>query len=161
MFNILDLDTIEMASKQCEELVVGVYSDEIVEKSTGKMPIIHSEDRQRIVKAIKGVNRVIEISDIEQLKLKRYELKSLIEISAEQQINEVQTSKKYPIGFIQGTFDMFHVGHLNLINMAKLQCEKLIIGVNTDRLVQEYKQKVPIVRFEERLRIVEAIKRSG
>ena len=66
--------------------------------------------------------------------------------------------KKYKIGFIQGTFDLFHVGHLNLIEKAKEQCNFLIVGVNTDELVREYKNKTPIIRTDERIRIIGALK---
>ena len=158
MFNITDLNLIQEAQKQCESLAVGVYSDEAEKLKNGRQPIISCEDRKRIVGAIKGVDSVIEIADIEQLQMKREQLKSLIEESLASETLIPQEPKKYPIGFIQGTFDMFHSGHLNLINRAKLQCEKLIVGVNTDRLVEEYKKKTPIVQFEDRLRIVEAIK---
>lgn len=66
--------------------------------------------------------------------------------------------KKYKIGFIQGVFDMFHIGHLNLIRKAKENCEYLIVGVNTDEFTMQYKSKTPIVPFEERIEIVSAIK---
>ena len=66
--------------------------------------------------------------------------------------------KKYRIGYTQGTYDLFHVGHLNLLNHAKEQCDYLIVGVNTDRLVKEYKNKDVIIPELERARIVEAIK---
>ncbi len=66
--------------------------------------------------------------------------------------------KKYKIGFVQGTFDLFHIGHLNLLENAKKHCDYLIVGVNTDELVLEYKNKKPVIPFEERLRIVGALK---
>ena len=53
---------------------------------------------------------------------------------------------------------MFHIGHLNLLNRAKEQCEYLIVGVNADALVQEYKHKTPIIRETERAEIVRNIK---
>ncbi len=62
------------------------------------------------------------------------------------------------IGYTQGTYDMFHIGHLNLIKNAKKCCDYLIVGVNTDELVKEYKDKSPIVPLEERAEIVRAIK---
>lgn len=62
------------------------------------------------------------------------------------------------IGYTQGTFDMFHIGHLNLIKNAKRHCDYLVVGVNTDELVESYKNKRPIVPLEERVEIVRAIK---
>jgi glycerol-3-phosphate cytidylyltransferase len=66
--------------------------------------------------------------------------------------------KKYNIGYTTGVFDMFHVGHLNILKRAKAQCEHLIVGVSTDELVKGYKGKTPIIPFEERFAIVGAIK---
>lgn len=66
--------------------------------------------------------------------------------------------KKYKIGYVQGTFDMFHIGHLNILKRAKEVCDYLIVGVNTDGLVLEYKRKKTIIPFEERLEIVSQIK---
>lgn len=64
----------------------------------------------------------------------------------------------YKVGYTQGVFDLFHIGHLNLINNAKNQCEHLIIGVNSDRLVSEYKNKIPVINEEDRATIVRNIK---
>lgn len=66
--------------------------------------------------------------------------------------------KKYRLGYTQGTFDMFHIGHLNLLRHAKEQCEKLIVGVNSDTLVIQYKHKNPIINDCERLEIVKALR---
>ncbi|HHX68897.1 MAG TPA: adenylyltransferase/cytidyltransferase family protein [Gallicola sp.] len=53
---------------------------------------------------------------------------------------------------------MFHIGHLNILKKAKEQCEHLIVGVSTDENVFNYKNKKPIIPFEERVAIVEALK---
>lgn len=62
------------------------------------------------------------------------------------------------IGFTAGAFDMFHVGHLNLLENAKKECDYLIVGVNTDELITTYKNKKAVVSLTERMRIVGAIR---
>ena len=66
--------------------------------------------------------------------------------------------KKYKIGYTQGTYDMFHIGHLNLIKNASNECEKLIVGINSDQLVWQYKQKRPVINENERAEIIKAIR---
>ena len=62
--------------------------------------------------------------------------------------------KEYRIGYTQGVYDMFHIGHLNLLNRAKERCEYLIVGVNADELVEQYKHKKPVINELERLEII-------
>ena len=62
------------------------------------------------------------------------------------------------IGYTTGVYDMFHIGHLNLLKRAKEQCDYLIVGVSTDELVWHDKNKEPIIAFPERCAIVEAIR---
>jgi glycerol-3-phosphate cytidylyltransferase len=62
------------------------------------------------------------------------------------------------IGYTTGVFDMFHVGHLNILRRAKLECSHLIVGVTTDELCFERKQKYPVIPFTERMQIVENIR---
>ena len=66
--------------------------------------------------------------------------------------------KKYKIGYTTGVFDLFHIGHLNILKKAKEQCEFLIVGVTTDELCKKRKNKVPIICEKERIEIVRAIK---
>lgn len=66
--------------------------------------------------------------------------------------------KKYRIGYTTGVYDMFHIGHLNILRRAKEQCEYLIVGISTDELVEQYKNKRPIIPFEQRIEIVKAIR---
>lgn len=61
------------------------------------------------------------------------------------------------IGYTTGVFDLFHIGHLNILKRAKENCDFLIVGVTVDELVS-YKGKKAFIPFEERAAIVEAIK---
>lgn len=70
----------------------------------------------------------------------------------------MKTVKKYKIGYTDGVFDLFHVGHLNMIQTANEYCEYLIVGVHGDDVVEEYKHRRPIINEEDRRRILGSIK---
>ena len=65
---------------------------------------------------------------------------------------------KYFIGYTQGVFDMFHIGHLNLLKQAKEHCDILIVGVNSDDLVRNYKHKSAIIDENQRANIISSIR---
>ncbi|MTI95314.1 MAG: adenylyltransferase/cytidyltransferase family protein [Firmicutes bacterium] len=62
------------------------------------------------------------------------------------------------IGYTTGVFDLFHIGHLNILRRAKMNCDYLIVGVTTDELSEQRKKKRPIIPFDERMEIVQSIK---
>lgn len=62
------------------------------------------------------------------------------------------------IGYTTGVYDLFHIGHLNILRNAKLECDYLIVGVTTDVLSLEVKERRPIIPFAERMAIVESIR---
>lgn len=66
--------------------------------------------------------------------------------------------KKYNRGYTAGVYDMFHIGHLNILRNAKTLCNELIVGVSTDEVVEKNKNKKTIIPFDERIKIIEAIK---
>lgn len=66
--------------------------------------------------------------------------------------------KKYNVGITVGVFDMFHIGHLNLLEKCKDMCEKLIVAVCDDDYVRNIKNKEPIIEQEDRMRLIGALK---
>lgn len=66
--------------------------------------------------------------------------------------------KEKVIGYTAGVYDMFHIGHLNVLRRAKEECDYLIVGVSTDELVQKEKNKTPVIPYTERAEIISSIK---
>lgn len=62
------------------------------------------------------------------------------------------------VGYTTGVYDLFHVGHLNLLRQAKSLCDHLVVGVTTDELCHARKGKYPVIPFEERVEIVRHIR---
>lgn len=69
----------------------------------------------------------------------------------------IEPVKPYRIGYVPGVFDLFHIGHLNLLRNAKSRCEYLIAGVLTDELVEHFKKRSPVIPYTQRAAIVAAI----
>ncbi len=67
-------------------------------------------------------------------------------------------TKKIVVGYTTGVFDLFHIGHLNILKNAKSLCDYLIVGVTTDEITEIMKGKLPIIPYQERYLIVDAIK---
>ena len=71
---------------------------------------------------------------------------------------QIKKKKKKLIGYTTGVFDLFHIGHLNLLRNAKSMCDKLIVGVTTNELIRFYKHKEAVIPLRERMEIVRNIK---
>lgn len=69
------------------------------------------------------------------------------------------TKKNKPIiGYTAGVYDLFHIGHLNLLRNAKSMCDKLIVGVKSDEMVAKKKKGGATIPFEERIEIIRNLK---
>lgn len=83
-------------------------------------------------------------------------------VATEKEILEARKNQKYRnrevVAYISGTWDLFHVGHLNAIKKARELGDKLIVGISTDELVRKYKKREPIFPYEQRLKIIESLK---
>jgi len=62
------------------------------------------------------------------------------------------------IGYTTGVFDLFHIGHLNIIRESKKKCDYLIVAVSNDQLAFKLKKRKPVIPFKERLTIIESLK---
>jgi len=69
-----------------------------------------------------------------------------------------ETDKHWRKGYVSGTFDMFHIGHLNLIRRAKERCDYLVVGVLSDEAVVRNKKKMPVIPLNERIEVVSALR---
>ncbi len=66
--------------------------------------------------------------------------------------------KKYKKGYTCGVFDLFHVGHLNLLEKCKSMCDYLVVGLCDDEYVKKIKNKEPVINENDRARILQALK---
>ena len=64
----------------------------------------------------------------------------------------------YEVGYTTGVFDLFHVGHLNILRKSKEKCQFLIVGVRTDELALELKSRLPTIHFKQRMEIIQSIR---
>lgn len=100
----------------------------------------------------------IEIArQLEKMGITDYQYYRPVPIEGDLQEQLYLNSKPYGIGYVPGVFDLFHVGHLNLLRNAKSRCDFLIAGVLTDELVEHFKNKRPIIPYTQRAAIVDAI----
>lgn len=127
-----------------EELAVLVASDERFVKESGRRPLKPEEDRLILASHIRDVDYVGRLFS-----------HNLVELM---KIEEEETSKQFHVGYVPGTFDMVHQGHIELIDIARQQCDIVVVGVNADALVWENKRKHPKQNEKTRMFIMEHIR---
>lgn len=120
-----------------------------------------SEDEYKIIICIKKFNSVAK--QLDELGFNNYSIfdtgRSYLKpqkMTFVADNNKSAEKKKYHIGYVAGVFDMFHIGHINILRRAKELCDYLIIGVVPDKGVFEQKNKYPIIPCEERVEVVQS-----
>lgn len=203
MFHIGHLNILQKAKSMCDYLIVGVSTDELVQRDKNKTPVIPFAERAEIVKSICYVDQVVPQVDknkkaawehlhfdkmfvgsdwqgtpqwrefekefaplgveivylphtdgISSTQLTEFIKKELDDINS---INNNGGGGRV-VGYTTGVFDLFHIGHLNILRCAKEKCDKLIVGVSTDENVLSYKHKKPAIPFDKRVQIIKAIR---
>ncbi|WP_218972989.1 adenylyltransferase/cytidyltransferase family protein [Labilibaculum manganireducens] len=86
------------------------------------------------------------------------EMFSFLQKKVQSELGESSPQKKYKRIYTSGCFDLFHYGHLNILENSKKLCEHLIVGVSTDELIFKSKGKKPVIPYAERAKIISSIR---
>lgn len=156
-----DLEKIEIASQINREngkkyLGIGILSSELIEGGTLKS----TNDRIRIALALRGVDFAFEVTE-EELKNrdKMFEkAEEAYQKFIKENSNEQSPERKYEYIYLPGTWDLFHTGHLENLYEALKSGKKLIVGVKSDELVRQHKNRQPILSAEERMEFIRHLK---
>lgn len=159
--SLQQLDKEIQLSKKDEECVfaLGIYDENLCEILGMDIPIKSTEDRMKIMEQIRGVDFTFPVSSKDP-KIIEARLKEAYEkyVEKKKKLENELTTKKYKVGYAPGTYDLFHLGHLENIMEAARQSEFLIVGVKDDELVKSHKNKEPIMCAEERMEILRHFK---
>lgn len=148
-------------SEGAEHFGLGIYDDNLCEALGLGKPLKNIDDRMKIMEQIRGVDFVFKISSLQKDIIKESAEKSYKVYNYYQKLKSAKKqgkNKKYKLGYVPGTYDLFHAGHLENLLLAAKDCEKLIVGVKSDELVQEHKNRTPILSADERMKILEHFK---
>ena len=159
--DLQDLDKKIQLSKQegAEFFGVGIYENELCENLGFNTPLKSLEDRMNIMKYIRGVDFVFPVKSLHEDILKDSVKEGYKEFQKQKELRpKMEIDKKYQLGYAPGTYDLFHAGHLENLLLASKDCEKLVVGIKSDDLVQRHKDKTPIVSENERMEILRHFK---
>lgn len=147
--------SIEEEAKKYSCYALGIYTDEFVEKELKTDCLKNTEDRMQIANQIEGVSFTFPVDD-----RGINEITKLVQDEYMKYLNEKAEvdSQKYDVGFVIGTYDLFHAGHLENIMIAKKQSKKLAAVIKTDERVLKNKNKMPVQNTAERAKVIAALK---
>lgn len=157
-----DLERLDMAAQVSQEkgnkyFAVAVYTNELCDKLGIGEPLKSVEDRIKIIQYIYGVDFAFPINSIEKDEIEN-NAREALELFEEKQKTTQESEKEFDIVYAPGTYDLFHVGHLENLLEAANRGKKLIVGVKADELVQSHKGKKPMLDAQERMDILRYFK---
>lgn len=137
---------------------IGIYDDNVCQALNINKPIKSLEDRMEIMKYIRGVDFVFPVHSLDKKILEKEITKAYEEFKKQQNKPKKKEDKKYDLAYAPGTYDLFHAGHLENLLIASSQSKRLIVGVKADKLVQQHKNKSPMISQKERVDILRHFK---
>jgi glycerol-3-phosphate cytidylyltransferase len=182
LVTVAQLDVIEQARGRCDRLVARVRTDEQVERLEGLAPVMPLDERVRLVAALRDVDDVDVAGDDPVAVQPGPGLAYVFGDDASPTRTEVlrprtggrllpeapdlllrsplRTAAQDPgarTGYVPGGWDMFHIGHLRILERARAQCDRLVVGVVTDEALVAAKGRPPMVPFAARAAVVAAV----
>ena len=149
-------EKVKAESKKQEIYGIGVYTDRYCEQELMTCPMKKIEERMQIAKCFNGVDFVFEVDTKDPKQVEEIAQKAYLEYIEEQKKEEEK--KEYKVGFVIGSFDVFHAGHLENLMLAKEMCEKLVVVLKTDERIHVRKNKHPRQSTAERTKVLSFMK---
>lgn len=176
MVDVGDVDVVQQAAEGVDRVEARVLSDEAVFGLTGRPPVVPAVERLEIVGSIREVADAAICDPVDSLKRTSRDVvyaRSDVGIgpaevdrwlqprTPERESAGLDHPMMIPadglLGYVPGAWDMFHIGHLNILKRARQHCSRLVVGVVTDEALFRAKGKYPIVPLAERMEIVRAM----
>ena len=137
---------------------VGIYSDDLIEILLGRKCVTDIKDRKIMAELVNGVDFVFEVPTLnEDIINNRANGAYRKHLRGEKDQNN-QDKKLYKVGYVPGTYDLLHPGHIENIMIAKSCCERVILGVNAPEGMTGKDFSKIIMSTEERAAVAEALK---
>ena len=159
--DLQDLDKQIQLSRQAGNKFfgVGIYDSNLCQYLGIDTPLKSLEDRLAIMSNIRGVDFVFPIISLHEDILKDSVKQGYLKYKANSTSESKNPKpKEYEYGYAPGTYDLFHAGHLENLTIASSYCQKLIVGIKADELVEKHKKKKPFISAEERMEILRHFK---
>ena len=137
---------------------IGVYEDDLCQVLGLNRPLKSVADRLKIMSYIRGIDFVFSVPSLDENIIKARLTAAFEQFENSKKDSKNPKSKKFELGYAPGTYDLFHAGHLENLLIADSNCEKLIVGVKGNELVQKHKNKLPIISDNERVAILRHFK---
>ncbi|MFT4295314.1 MAG: adenylyltransferase/cytidyltransferase family protein [Micropruina sp.] len=177
MVDVGDVDVVRQVAESVDRVEARVLSDEAVFGVTGRRPVIPAQERLEIVGSLREVSDAAIYDPSRRLKADERDiaygrqdvgvgnaqvdrwLRPRANPQTAERLGQASALATHDgiLGYVPGAWDMFHIGHLNILKRARQHCTRLVVGVVTDEALFRAKGKYPIVPLAERMQVVAAM----